>query len=100
MFVVMPNHMHAIVCLGTDPEMDTSGATLTRIVQSFKSITTVEYGRGVKVGDWLPFDRVLWQRGFRDRILRSDQALDVARSYIEGNPGRWQARHENGRASG
>src|SRR5215204_502924 len=65
LYVVMPNHMHAIVFLGTDPEQPAPGATLSRIVQSFKSISTVEYTRSVKRGVYPAFDRVLWQRGFR-----------------------------------
>jgi len=91
-FVVMPNHMHAIVFLGADPYLTEPGETLTKIVQSFKSISTVEYIRGVRDGDYPQYDKVLWQRSFHDRILRNDHALGTARTYIEGNPGRWQER--------
>lgn len=86
-FVVMPNHVHAILFLGTDPELADSGVTLSRIVQAFKSCSTVEYARGVRASQYPAFDRVLWQRGFHDRILRNEQALDAAREYIERNPG-------------
>jgi REP element-mobilizing transposase RayT len=85
-FVVMPNHMHAILFLGIDPEITRSATTLSRIVQSFKSISTVRYVEGVRSGEFPPFDRVLWQRGFHDRILRNDRELDIARRYIENNP--------------
>jgi putative transposase len=90
LFVVMPDHMHAIVFLGTDPSATHKSASLTRIIQSFKSLTTVEYARGVKQGICPPYDRVLWQRGFHDRILRNDRELERARAYIEANPGRAQ----------
>jgi REP element-mobilizing transposase RayT len=89
-FIVMPDHMHAIVYLGTDPTFSSERAALTRIVQSFKSLTTVEYTRGIKAGTYQPFDRVLWQRGFYDRILRNPHELEKARSYIEANPARAQ----------
>jgi REP element-mobilizing transposase RayT len=92
-YVVMPDHMHAIVFLGTDPNID-HNASLTRIVQSFKSLTTVEYTRGVKAGIYLPYDRVLWQRGFNERILRNDRELDIVRAYIESNPARLQEKHD------
>lgn len=96
-FVVMPDHMHAIVFLGTDPELSNPGVTLSQIVQSFKSVSTVEYTRGVQSGMYPAFDRVLWQRGFHDRILRNDQALNAARTYIEGNPGRMHERIDTNR---
>ncbi len=91
-FVVMPNHIHAIVFLGADPKHHESKSQLSAIVQSFKSISTVEYTRGVRSGTYPPFDKVLWQRSFHDRILANDRALESAHAYTEGNPGRWTER--------
>jgi len=91
-FVVMPNHLHSIVFIGTDPNNPETDTSLNKIVQSFKSISTVEYARDVRAGKYPPFDKVLWQRGYHDRIFRNDRALDGARAYIEGNPGRWMER--------
>lgn len=88
-YVIMPDHMHGIVVLGTDPTEETT-ASLSRVIQSFKSLTTVEYTRGVKAYRYPPFDRVLWQRGFNERILRNDRELDMVRDYIETNPARAQ----------
>jgi REP element-mobilizing transposase RayT len=87
-FVVMPNHLHAILFLRTDPGAVDAGASLSKIVQTFKSLTTVAYTRGVQAGSYPAFDRVLWQRGFHDRILHNHDALEAARLYIEGNPAR------------
>lgn len=94
-FVVMPNHLHGIVFLGTDPDTPLAIKGLSGIVQSFKSISTVEYARKVREGTCPPFDKVLWQRGYHDRIIRNDRGLDAARAYIEGNPGRWMERMEH-----
>ena len=58
-------------------------------MRSFKSATTVEYGRLVKSGPRPRYDKILWQRSFHDRILRDDRALENARAYIKGNPDRW-----------
>jgi REP element-mobilizing transposase RayT len=91
-FVLMPNHLHAIVIIGSDPRERTRPTSLDSVVGSFKSVTTIEYGRGVRAGAFPPYERAFWQRGFHDRILRNDHELDVARSYIEGNPGRWTER--------
>ncbi len=88
-FVVMPDHIHAIVFLGTEPDQPESAATLSRVNQSFKSISTVEYTSGVRAGRFPTYNKVLWQRGFHDKILRSDRALEAARAYGEANPGKW-----------
>ena len=90
--VVMPNHIHAILFLGTDPSVIGTGTSLIRIVQSFKSLTTVEYARGVHARRYDAFAGSLWQRSFHDRILRGERALENARHYIEDNPRRWAAR--------
>ena len=92
-YVVMPDHMHGIIVLGSDPTIETT-TSLSRIVQSFKSLTTVEYTRGVKAKRYPPFDRILWQRGFNERILRNDRELDLVRAYIEANPARAQEQRD------
>jgi REP element-mobilizing transposase RayT len=95
-FVVMPNHMHAIVFLGSDPS-NRPTHTLSRIVQAFKSVSTIEYGRRVKAGEFPPYNRALWQRSFNDRMLRDDRDVEAARNYIESNPYRWIERAKTDR---
>ncbi len=63
--------------------------TLGDIVGAFKSITTVEYIRGVKQHGWSPFHKRLWQRNYYEHIIRNDRALDAIRRYIVQNPVRW-----------
>lgn len=92
-YIVMPDHFHGIVVLGTGPAFETT-TSLSRVIQSFKSLTTVEYTRGVKAGIYPPFDRILWQRGFNERILRNDRELAIVRDYIEANPGRAQEQRD------
>jgi REP element-mobilizing transposase RayT len=87
-YVVMPDHVHGILFIGTDPEVQPP--TLSRVMQAFKSITAVRYGRGVRDGRYPPLRRALWQRSFHDRVLRDGRDLDVARGYVTGNPGSWQ----------
>jgi len=91
-FVIMPNHLHAILFLGSNPSVASHRTSLVQIVGSFKSLTTVTYARGVRDGLYDAFSGSLWQRSFYDRMLRDDRALDAARLYIEGNPSRWEAR--------
>ena len=86
--IVMPDHVHGIIMLGTNPAVATH-PSLSEVIGAFKSITTVEYGRGARDCGWPPYRRNLWQRSYRDTIIRSDRALDQFRAYIEGNPGGW-----------
>jgi hypothetical protein len=37
---------------------------------------------------WLGFDRRLWQRGYWERVVRSEVGLVRLRKYIEENPRR------------
>lgn len=86
-FVVMPNHVHAIVLLHADHiELNPNLGTL---VQRFKSITTTRYINGVRDEAWSPFDGRLWLRNYYDHIVRDDRDLDRCRRYIEANPGHW-----------
>jgi REP element-mobilizing transposase RayT len=85
-FVVMPNHVHAIVSI-----RDAGSLSLGRIVQAFKSLsadrTRAQRGR--------PRDRGMWQRGYHDRIVRTPTDLDRIRQYIADNPARWAEDREN-----
>ena len=45
--------------------------TLGDVVGAYKSLTTVEYTRGVKTLNWPPFERRLWQRNYYEHTLRT-----------------------------
>jgi REP element-mobilizing transposase RayT len=51
--VVMPNHVHAILFLGSDDVV--GNPPLGTIVQRFKAITTSRYADGVHREGWAPF---------------------------------------------
>ena len=87
-FVVMPNHFHGIIFIGTTPEH--VPPSLSRVIQVFKSETAVEYGRGIRAGAFPPVRRALWHRSFHDRIIQTDHVLDMAREYVADNPRKWQ----------
>jgi putative transposase len=36
----------------------------------------------------------VWQRGYYERIIRSERELNLTRRYIETNSQRWQQNHE------
>jgi REP element-mobilizing transposase RayT len=86
--VVMPNHFHAIVHLGTDPDRE-AAPLLGQIVRWFKRRTTYDYTIGVKTEGWSRFPGRLWQEQYYDRIIRDERGLELAREYVIGNPGKW-----------
>ena len=69
--------------------------TVGDIVGAYKSITTVEYIRGVHAHGWPRFRDRLWQRNYYERVIRDGDALDRMREYIARNPERWATDREN-----
>lgn len=91
-FVVMPNHVHSVLFF----DSTSSGSpSLSRVVGAFKSLSTVEYGRGVRERGWVPFNGRLWQAGFYEHVIRSESDLNRIRVYVEGNPAQWDNDREN-----
>ena len=45
------------------------------VVGAFKSLTTVEYVRGVKTLRWPQFHGKLWQRNYFEHVVRNDESL-------------------------
>lgn len=74
----------------TDSSTETaSGKTVGDMMDAFKSITTVEYIRGVKQNNWKRFDGKLWQRNYWEHIIRDDKAYQNISAYIINNPAKW-----------
>ncbi|HHQ6545419.1 TPA: transposase [Serratia fonticola] len=71
-FVVMPNHMHALLHI----HMET-GATVATIIRSFKAAVTRQ------------LQRPIWQRNYWERVIRTERELGLAREYIANNPAQW-----------
>ena len=111
-FIVMPNHIHGVInfvhpvgapLVGaqgasreSNPRATTRVApTLGNVVGAFKSLTTVEYVRGVKSLGWPQFSGKLWQRNYFEHVLRSEDSLTKIRQYIRDNPLRWEFDKEN-----
>jgi REP element-mobilizing transposase RayT len=91
--VVMPDHVHGIIHLGTNPEVP-ADVFLSNVMRWFKTMTTNRYIRGVKESGWPTYDRFFWQRNYYDRIIRNDQEFEDRRMYIERNPFRWWEKQE------
>ena len=88
-YVVMPNHFHAIITISR-ADME-SAPTVSEIVQSFKRYSTVEYARLVKENILPPFDKKIWQRSFHDHVIRNRDDYNEIYNYICQNPMRWRS---------
>ena len=69
---VMPDHVHVLLVLND------CDATVSEIVQAFKSLSTRVVRRTGTVGR-------IWQRGFHDRIVRREKNREGLRNYIRNN---------------
>jgi REP element-mobilizing transposase RayT len=68
---------------------DCPNKTVGDMMDAFKSITTVEYIRGVKNSGWKPFNGKLWQRNYYEHIIRNEKAYENISEYILNNPTKW-----------
>ena len=102
-FVVMPNHLHAILLITdvgatdsvaladsvapTDEPRSAKGprpGSLGAIIGQFKSVATKRIHR-LRSTSGHP----IWQRNYFEHIIRHDRALNRIRAYIHQNPARW-----------
>lgn len=74
-FVIMPNHVHAIVVV----EKSTN---LTTVIGQYKSFVTR------KIHEHQP-NLVVWQRSFHDHIIRNKKSYEKIWNYIDTNPMKW-----------
>ena len=92
-YVVMPNHVHAILFLRETDETSAVAAMkkpVGRIVGALKtrSAHLINERRNT------PGQRV-WQRNYYEHVIRNNGSLDRIREYIVNNPIQWELDHEN-----
>jgi REP element-mobilizing transposase RayT len=98
--IVMPDHLHAVICLVepfiTDPSLEPGRPrpSLPAVVGSFKSTSTIENGRGVRAFGWPTYEDKLWQPGYWDHQLRDERDFESHRSYVFTNPERWELKRQ------
>ena len=81
-YVIMPNHIHAILILDRETAGASPRPTVMDIVCTYKSLTT----RECKKNGFL--DKV-FQTSFYEHIIRNRQDYDDISRYIKDNPARW-----------
>ena len=81
-------------------EMDSAPAPtkpgLSRIIQSFKRYTTIEYIKMVKQNILPVFDKRIWQRNYWEHIIRNGNEFNRISEYIRNNPIMWSMDKLNG----
>ena len=90
-FMVMPNHVHAILFLtqaGFEAPYQAAfgpvpANSLSSVMGAFKAAVTraVNRKRGAQT--------TVWQERFYERIIRAEEELDVIRRYVRKNPANW-----------
>ena len=91
-FVVMPNHIYGIIVIrhsrgetvGAPLQTRPAPGSLGVIIRSFKSAVTREINRLRATPG-----AAVWQRNYWEHIIRSEEALQAIRRYIEENPLHW-----------
>ncbi len=96
-FVIMPNHIHAIVSIVRDGRGDRLVAptgprpkSLSSLLAGFKASATkrINQARGTPGAP-------VWQRNYYERVVRNERELTRVREYIRLNPLKWAFDHEN-----
>ena len=76
-YVIMPNHLHAILVLeGTDTKLPIA-------IGQFKSYVTRQIRQSAP-------GRVVWQVSYHDHIIRNQTEYEKIWLYIESNPMNWE----------
>ena len=83
-FVVMPNHIHAIIEIDSLKVRDLpiKIKSLSSLIGAFKTTSSKE----IHTSGLLSFS---WKRSFHDHIIRQQQSYDNITNYIDTNPQRW-----------
>jgi putative transposase len=72
-FVVMPDHFHLLITLGTDVSVE-------------RAVQFVKGGFAFRAGKELSLHSPIWQKGFSENRIFTLQAFVAAREYAHQNP--------------
>ncbi len=89
--IVMPDHLHAIIDLGTNPSIDTDNS-IPDLIRVCKMRVMRSWPSGIRDRGWSRYDVHLWQQSYYDTLIRNDTHLETTRAYILDNPRQWMER--------
>ena len=82
-YVIMPNHIHAIIIIQNKTAGASPCPTLSDIICAFKSVVTRKCHN-------INSKRKIWQTSFHDHIIRNEDDYQKIWNYIETNPQKWE----------
>ena len=82
-YVIMPNHIHILLCIKEEgpsgrPVPTLQNSVVSRFVSTFKRFCNKEYGKNI------------WQNRSYDHVIRNQADFDKHLQYIYENPFGWQ----------
>ena len=83
--VTMADHIHFVINLDGEGSIE-NREPISDIMQWFKGITTINYIEKVKAGVLPAFYKKIWQKGFYEHVIRSEEELYQVQRYIQENP--------------
>lgn len=86
-FQVMPNHFHALFWLLPLDEHPAPRPSVSAVMGFWKFHTTQRVNEA-REQKWGHGGMQLWQRGFYDRIVRTEKEVEWVKRYIQENPRR------------
>ena len=75
-YVVMPNHIHMILRIGSGPP-GASAPTVSDAVGALKRLVNRRLGHDI------------WQRSFHEHVIRNENDYREIWEYIDANPAKW-----------
>lgn len=81
-FIVMPDHMHAILEINATHTVDVKIKSLSELMGAYKTTTS-------KRIHLLGYADFAWHRSFHDHIIRNDEEYRYIYDYIVKNPLLW-----------
>ncbi len=99
-WVIMPNHVHGIIFIivGANNHSPLPTNATSRPRGTSKTIGSIVRGFKIGVSKWMRKHTSVhnvWQRGYYEHIIRTDESLNRIREYIINNPLQWALDREN-----
>ena len=84
-YVIMPNHIHAILVIEQNPAARMYACpTLGTVVGNYKAAVSREIHQ-------IDPNQIVWQSRYYDHVIRNQQDYDAVWRYIDENPAKWES---------
>lgn len=84
-YVIMPNHLHAILRLSAGGASPAPTESLFGILGALKSLTTRKWNQARSIAG-----EQLWQRSYYDHVIGNQEDYLRIWQYIQENPAKWR----------